>query len=234
MYVYKSVAESRVTNAYHIIHSALTESRSPAGPRRLGTATRIMRIAVPKAFCVLREHTRPRPKSGKVMPVLTPGPGMFVNVRNAPRVVIPPPSETPRVSPCKPLCAILLAKASVYPLSPVKTNVSRLCECDLKPRWRRLSLAIWDAPSAFFRQIRRLAEENRAPAEAQRSGFGGKRRRSGMSEFSPLLAETSDMELAPTKSRIKGWRRNRRSARSLLPAVRAVDGGFSAGGCGAF
>ena len=27
-------------------------------------------------------------------------------------------------------------------------------------------------------------------------------------------------------SRIKGWRRNRRSARSLLPAVRAVDGGF--------
>ena len=41
MYVYKSVAESRVTNAYHIIHSALTESRSPAGPRRLGTATRM-------------------------------------------------------------------------------------------------------------------------------------------------------------------------------------------------
>ena len=55
-----------------------------------------------------------------------------------------------------------------------------------------------------------------------------------MSEFSPLLAETSDMELAPTKSRIKDWRRNRRSARSLLPAVRAVDGGSNAGGCGAF
>ena len=54
-----------------------------------------------------------------------------------------------------------------------------------------------------------------------------------MSEFSPLLAETSDMELAPTKSRIKDWRRNRRSAQSLLPAVRAVDGGFSAVGCGA-
>ena len=55
-----------------------------------------------------------------------------------------------------------------------------------------------------------------------------------MSEFSLLLAETSDMELAPTKSRIKGWRRNRRSAQSLLPAVRAVDGGFSAVGCGTF
>ena len=55
-----------------------------------------------------------------------------------------------------------------------------------------------------------------------------------MSEFSPLLAETSDMELAPTKSRIKGWRRNRRFAQSLLPAVRAVDGGFNAGDYGAF
>ena len=36
------------------------------------------------------------------------------------------------------------------------------------------------------------------------------------------------------ESRIKGWRRNRRSAKSLLPAVRAVDGGFNAGGCGVY
>lgn len=79
-----------------------------------------------------------------------------------------------------------------------------------------------------------VIKENKAPAEAQRSGFGGKRRRSGMSKFSPFLAETSDMELAVTKSRIKGWRRNRRSAQSLLPAVRAVDGGFNAGGCGVY
>ena len=58
--------------------------------------------------------------------VLAPGPGMFVNVRNAPRVVIPPPSETAPVSACEPLCAILLAKASVYPLSGVRANVGRL------------------------------------------------------------------------------------------------------------
>ena len=32
------------------------------------------------------------------------------------------------VSACKPLCAILLRKPNVYPLSPVKTNVGRLCE----------------------------------------------------------------------------------------------------------
>ena len=53
---------------------------------------------------------------------------MFVNVRNGPRVVIPPPSETPRVSPCESLCAIFLRKPSVYPLSLVKANVGRLCE----------------------------------------------------------------------------------------------------------
>ena len=32
------------------------------------------------------------------------------------------------VSACKPLCAILLAKASVYPLSAVKASMGRLCE----------------------------------------------------------------------------------------------------------
>ena len=65
------------------------------------------------------------PKAAKFA-VLTPGPGMFVNVRNAPRVVIPPPSESPSVSPCKPLCAIFLEEPSVYPLLPVKANVGHL------------------------------------------------------------------------------------------------------------
>ena len=32
------------------------------------------------------------------------------------------------VSACEPLCAILLAKASVYPLSGVRANVGCLCE----------------------------------------------------------------------------------------------------------
>ena len=41
VYIYKSVVESRVANAHHILNSALTGSRSSAGPRRLGTATRM-------------------------------------------------------------------------------------------------------------------------------------------------------------------------------------------------
>ena len=40
----------------------------------------------------------------------------------------PNPSETPRVSPCEPLCAIFLGKPSVYPLSPTKANMGRLCQ----------------------------------------------------------------------------------------------------------
>ena len=127
MYVYKSVAKSRVTNAHYIIHSVLTGSRSPAGPRRLGTATRISASLFRRLSAFFGSTPDQAPKAAKLA-VLIPGPGMLVNVRNAPRVVIPPPSETPPVSACKPLCAILLRKPSVYPLSPVKANVGRLCE----------------------------------------------------------------------------------------------------------
>ena len=127
MYVYKSVAESMVTNVHDIINSALTGSRSPAGPRRLGTATRISASLFRRLSAFFGRTPDQAPKAAKLA-VLIPGPGMLVNVRNTPRVVIPPPSETPPVSACKPLCAILLRKPSVYPLSPVKANVGRLCE----------------------------------------------------------------------------------------------------------
>ena len=103
MYVYKSMAESRVTNAHHIINSALTGSRSPAGPRRLGTATRISASLSRRLSVFFVSTPGQGPKAAKYA-VLAPGPGMFVNVRNAPRVVIPPPHpKCPvfrRVSPC--------------------------------------------------------------------------------------------------------------------------------------
>ena len=113
----------RVKKQQH--HQIAKRSRSPAGPRRLGTATRISASLSRRLSAFFRSVSDQDPKAAKLA-VLIPGPGMLVNVRNAPRVVIPPPSETPPVSACKPLCAILLAKASVYPLSPVKANVGRL------------------------------------------------------------------------------------------------------------
>ena len=97
------------------------------GRDAFGTATRISASLLRRLSAFFRSVSDQDPKAAKLA-VLIPGPGMLVNVRNAPRVVIPPPSETPPVSACKPLCAILLRKPSVYPLSPVKANVGRLCE----------------------------------------------------------------------------------------------------------
>ena len=65
MYVYKSMAESRATNAHH-------ESRSPAGPRRLGTATRIS-ASLFRRLSVFFESTPDQgPKAAKFA-VLPPG-----------------------------------------------------------------------------------------------------------------------------------------------------------------
>ena len=102
----------------------ITQPSGAATPRNSDAHER---IAVPRLPAFFGSTPDQAPKAAKLA-VLIPGPGMLVNVRNAPRVVIPPPSETPPVSACKPLCAILLRKPSVYPLSPVKANVGRLCE----------------------------------------------------------------------------------------------------------
>ena len=67
------------------------------------------RIAVPKAFCVLRERPPAKTQKRPSSPFYTLATQSFRNVRNAPRVVIPPPP-------------------SVYPLSLVKANVGHLCK----------------------------------------------------------------------------------------------------------
>ena len=127
MYVYKSVAESRVTNVHHIIHSALTGSRSPAGPRRLGTATRISASLFRRLSAFFGSTSNQDPKAAKFA-VLPPGHAGFPKrVKQSEGRDSAPIQNTP-VSPREPLCAILLRKASVYPLSLVKANVGRLCE----------------------------------------------------------------------------------------------------------
>ena len=127
-------------------------SRSPAGPRRLGTATRISASLFRRLSAFFGSTPGQDPKAAKFA-VLSPGRAGFPNRAKRSEDSDTTPSKTPRVSPCKPLCAILLAKASVYPLSPVKTNVSRLCECDLKPLRRGLSHAVWDVASADWAVI---------------------------------------------------------------------------------
>ena len=109
------------------MHNNRQGQRSPAGPRRLRNSDAHKHIAVPQALCVLQECLRPRPKSGKVRRS-TPGHAGFPKRAERSEGSNSAPVRNAPVSACKPLCAILLAKASVYPLLLVKANVGRLCE----------------------------------------------------------------------------------------------------------
>ena len=97
----------------------------------------------------------------------------------------------------------------MYPLSGVKANVDHLWE-DSKVglKWNRENENV----CVYNGSVKRTVQE------ALGWTFG---------VFQAFFEDEKE-------SRINGWRRNRRSAQSLLPAVRAVDGGVSAVGCGAF
>ena len=127
-------------------------SRSPAGPRRLGTATR-MSASLFRRLSAFSGSTPDQGQKAAKYAVLTPGHAGFPNRAKRSEGSDTTPVRNAPVSPCEPLCAILLVKASVYPLSSVKTNVSRLCECDLKPLRRGLSHAVWDVASADWAVI---------------------------------------------------------------------------------
>ena len=71
--------------------NGITQLSGAATPRNSDAHER---IAVTQALCVLRERPDQGLKAAKYA-VLTPGPGRFANVRNAPRVVIPPHPKHP-------------------------------------------------------------------------------------------------------------------------------------------
>ena len=104
--------------------------RSPAGPRRLGTATRIS-ASLFRRLSVFFESTPDQgPKAAKFA-VLPPGHAGFPKRAERSEGSDSGPVRKAPVSACKPLCAILLAKASVYPLSSAKANVGRFAgDCD--------------------------------------------------------------------------------------------------------
>ena len=100
--------------------------RSPAGPRRLGTVTRISASLFRRLSAFFGSTLGQDPKAAKYA-VLTPGPGMFVNVRNAPRVVIAAPSGRPlfrRACRCVRSC---WRRQVCTRRSPSKRTLRRLC-----------------------------------------------------------------------------------------------------------
>ena len=143
---------SKTVKPINAVRETARESRSPAGPRRLGTATR-MSASLSRRLSAFFGNTPDQGQKAAKFAVLIPGPTGFPNRAKRSEGNDSAPIRNARVSACEPLCAILLVKASVYPLSPVKTNVSRLCECDLKPLRRGLSHAVWDVTSADWAVI---------------------------------------------------------------------------------
>ena len=103
MYVYKSTVESKVTNAHHIIHSALTGSRSPAG-QRASEQRRALCASLFRRLSVFFESTPDQgPKAAKFA-VLPPGPAGFPK-----RAERSEGSDTTpiRNAPCFAVCALV-------------------------------------------------------------------------------------------------------------------------------
>ena len=119
------------TRTYGIQVTISTEVKKDHAAQRgrdaFGTATRISASLSRRLSAFFRSVSDQDPKAAKFA-VLNPGHAGFPKrVERSEGSNSAPIQNTP-VSPCKPLCAILLAKASVYPLLLVKANVGRLCE----------------------------------------------------------------------------------------------------------
>ena len=114
MYVYKSTVESKVTNAHHIIHSALTGSRSPAG-QRASEQRRALCASLSRRLSAFFGSTPGQDPKAAEFAVLSPGHAGFPNHAKRSEGSDSAPIRNTPVSPCVPLCAIFLRKASGVP-----------------------------------------------------------------------------------------------------------------------
>ena len=101
---------------------AAQRGRDASGQRRASCASLSRRLS---AF--FESTSRPRSQSGKVRRSDTRPGDVCERAERSEGSDSGPVRKAP-VSACKPLCAILLAKASVYPLSPAKADVGHLWE----------------------------------------------------------------------------------------------------------
>ena len=92
-----------------------------------GTATRISTSLSRRLFVSFRSASDQDPKAAKFA-VLPPGHAGFLKRVKQSEGSNSAPIRIAPVSPCEPLCAIFLRKASVNPLSGVEANVGHLCE----------------------------------------------------------------------------------------------------------
>ena len=129
-------------------HQVANRSRSPAGPRRLGTATHMSASLSRRLFAFFGSTLDPDLKGAKYAVLPPDHAGVPKRVKQSEGSDTTPIRNTP-VSACEPLCAILLRKPSVYPLSPVKANVGHLYE-KLKTRQETVGDKIYGGSFAGF------------------------------------------------------------------------------------
>ena len=143
----------KTANPINAARETATGPRSPAGPRRLETATRMNASLSRRLSAFFGNAPDQGPKAAKFA-VLTPGRAGFPNRAKRPEGsdTTPHPKRPlfRRVSRCVRSC---WRRQVCTRRSPLKRTLRRLCECDLKPRWRGLSHAVWDVTSADWAVI---------------------------------------------------------------------------------
>ena len=181
-------------------------SRSPAGPRRLGTATRISASLSRRLSAFFGSTHGQAPKAAKFA-VLIPGHAGFPNrVKRSEGSDSGPVRKAP-VSACGPLCAILLAKAGVYPPQSLETNVAAFVPEVLKAVrpmcWKRWYDCVSCAFQAFFEDEK----------ESRIKGWRRKRRRSR--HFCPQCGQLTGVS---AQSVVASFEENFRATGVLVPA----------------
>ena len=105
------------------------------------------------------------PKAAKCA-VLIPGPGMLVNVRNAPRVVIPPPTQN---TTCFAVCALVcdpLSRAECVPIFTRESKRGPFVPEVLKTVWTMCWKRWYDCVSCTFHGFFEGEKESRRKALA--------------------------------------------------------------------
>ena len=193
-------------------------SRSPAGPRRLGTATRISASLFRRLSAFFGSAPDQGPKAAKFA-VLIPGRAGFPNCAKRSEGSDSAPIQNAPVSPCDPLCARLGAGVACTRRSLLKRALRRLwamCErvrCILLRQWETEPFGM-DVPlpakSRFggFRPLftRSIKAQDKGPQSLMRAarpqspavrGFSGKRKPQSVWRFCKIIAVGH-----PEKSRV--------------------------------
>ena len=105
---------SKIVKPINAVRGTATGSRSPAGPRRLGAATRISASPFRRLFAFFEIPLDQDPKAAKYA-VLTPGHTGFPNRAKRSEGSDSAPIQNAPVSPYEPLCARLGAGVACVP-----------------------------------------------------------------------------------------------------------------------